>query len=212
MGAGGGRLSPDIKINNLQGAKYLISAIFGAGGDVDPEVMGALETVLEMLFDMAQSEKERIQEQAVLELRYGLKDGKYRTLREISPVLGNVSVQRVSQIQNKALRRLRHPSYSRCLKDFLRPATEREATGALSPYRRHMRERKIKKPADRLEGAILKLAQALDTSRLSEIPQDENLRIIEALQVLQEKANAAHEHLSGAKPVQEADFQERQQP
>lgn len=81
----------------------------------------------------------------------------------------------------------------------------------LSPYRRHMRKRKIKKPADRLEGAILKLAQALDTSRLSEIPQDENLRIIEALQVLQEKANASLEHLSGAKPVQETDFQERQQ-
>ena len=69
-----------------------------------------------------------------------------------------------------------------------------------------MGERKIKKPADRLEGAILKLAQALDTSRLSEIPQDENMRIIEALQVLQEKANVAHEKLYGGKPVQATDF------
>jgi hypothetical protein len=202
---------------NSECASYLLADIFGEpiSGRIEPLELKETETLESVLQTLSE------QEQLVLELRYGLKDGRPRRLREISPALGNVTVQRVSQINNKALRKLRHPSRSRRLKDFLKPVAQSTAASEPevvltpryhSPYQRCMRERKIKKPVDRLEGAILKLAQALDTSRLSEIPQDENLRIIEALQVLQEKANAAHEHLSGAKPVQETDFQERQQP
>lgn len=56
-------------------------------------------------------------EQRVLELRYGLKGGVPRTLEEVGAVF-SVTRERVRQIEAKALRKLRHPSRSRKLKDF----------------------------------------------------------------------------------------------
>jgi len=57
-------------------------------------------------------------EQRVLELRFGLEDGRSRTLEEVGKEF-NVGRGRIQQIEAKALRRLRHPSRSRRLKDYL---------------------------------------------------------------------------------------------
>ena len=60
------------------------------------------------------SERER----EVLELRFGLKDGKDHTLEEVSRYF-DVTRERIRQIEAKALRKLRHPSRSRQLRDYL---------------------------------------------------------------------------------------------
>ncbi len=57
-------------------------------------------------------------EAKVLRLRYGLDDGKARTLEEVGKEF-NVTRERIRQIEAKALRKLRHPSRSKRLKDFL---------------------------------------------------------------------------------------------
>ncbi len=57
-------------------------------------------------------------EAKVLELRFGLRDGRQRTLEEVGKEF-NVTRVRIRQIESKALRKLRHPSRSRKLKDFL---------------------------------------------------------------------------------------------
>ena len=57
-------------------------------------------------------------EQKVLRLRFGLDDGKPRTLEEVGKEF-NVTRERIRQIEAKALRRLRHPSNSKQLKDYL---------------------------------------------------------------------------------------------
>ncbi|MBN2547712.1 MAG: sigma-70 family RNA polymerase sigma factor [Anaerolineales bacterium] len=61
------------------------------------------------------SERER----QVLELRFGLIDGKDHTLEEVGQYF-NVTRERIRQIESKALRKLRHPTRSRQLRDFLR--------------------------------------------------------------------------------------------
>ncbi|HEY8393344.1 MAG TPA: RNA polymerase sigma factor RpoD [Thermaerobacter sp.] len=68
-----------------------------------------LEDVLHTLTD---------REQKVLRLRFGLDDGRQRTLEEVGQVFG-VTRERIRQIEAKALRKLRHPSRSKKLKDFL---------------------------------------------------------------------------------------------
>jgi len=68
-----------------------------------------LEDVLETLTD---------REKKVLVLRFGLEDGRSRTLEEVGQKFG-VTRERIRQIEAKALRKLRHPSRSRKLKDFL---------------------------------------------------------------------------------------------
>ena len=57
-------------------------------------------------------------ERNVIKLRFGLDDGKTRTLEEVGKEF-NVTRERIRQIEAKALRKLRHPSRSRKLKDFL---------------------------------------------------------------------------------------------
>ncbi|HXD11921.1 MAG TPA: sigma-70 family RNA polymerase sigma factor, partial [Anaerolineales bacterium] len=57
-------------------------------------------------------------EREVLELRFGLKDGKDHTLEEVSSFF-EVTRERIRQIEAKALRKLRHPSRSRQLRDYL---------------------------------------------------------------------------------------------
>ena len=57
-------------------------------------------------------------EQKVLRLRFGLDDGRPRTLQEVGRQF-NVTRERIRQIEAKALRKLRHPSRSKKLKDYL---------------------------------------------------------------------------------------------
>ena len=60
------------------------------------------------------SERER----EVLEMRFGLNDGKDHTLEEVGRSFG-VTRERIRQIEAKALRKLRHPSRSKSLRDYL---------------------------------------------------------------------------------------------
>ncbi len=57
-------------------------------------------------------------EQKVLRLRFGLDDGHPRTLEEVGREF-NVTRERIRQIEAKALRKLRHPSRSKKLRDYL---------------------------------------------------------------------------------------------
>ena len=57
-------------------------------------------------------------EQKVLRLRFGLDDGRARTLEEVGKEF-NVTRERIRQIEAKALRKLRHPSRSKKLRDYL---------------------------------------------------------------------------------------------
>ena len=57
-------------------------------------------------------------EKKVLMLRFGLEDGRPRTLEEVGKEF-NVTRERIRQIEAKALRKLRHPSRSKKLRDYL---------------------------------------------------------------------------------------------
>ena len=57
-------------------------------------------------------------EEKVLKLRFGLEDGNPKTLEEVGKEF-NVTRERIRQIEAKALRKLRHPTRSKKLKDFL---------------------------------------------------------------------------------------------
>ena len=70
----------------------------------------------EQLEDVLDTLTER--ERKVLRLRFGLDDGRARTLEEVGQVFG-VTRERIRQIEAKALRKLRHPSRSKKLKDYL---------------------------------------------------------------------------------------------
>jgi len=59
-----------------------------------------------------------VRERQVLELRFGLADGQSHTLDEVSAYY-NVTRERIRQIEAKALRKLRHPAYTRLLKDYI---------------------------------------------------------------------------------------------
>ncbi len=76
----------------------------------------AVALLKEQLMDVLNTLTPR--EAKVLRLRYGLDDGKARTLEEVGKEF-NVTRERIRQIEAKALRKLRHPSRSKKLKDFL---------------------------------------------------------------------------------------------
>lgn len=81
-----------------------------------PAEAAAFTLLKEQLSEVLETLTER--EQKVLRLRFGLEDGRARTLEEVGKEF-NVTRERIRQIEAKALRKLRHPSRSRKLKDYL---------------------------------------------------------------------------------------------
>lgn len=86
------------------------------GEAMDPEDNASYEMLKTELEDVLETLTDR--EENVLRLRFGLDDGRQRTLEDVGKVFG-VTRERIRQIEAKALRKLRHPSRSKQLKDFL---------------------------------------------------------------------------------------------
>ena len=84
--------------------------------NMSPEDFTIHEMLKEEIGDVLLTLTER--EEQVLRLRFGLDDGSPKTLEEVGQMFG-VTRERIRQIEVKALRKLRHPSRSRKLKDFL---------------------------------------------------------------------------------------------
>ncbi|MBI4388519.1 MAG: sigma-70 family RNA polymerase sigma factor, partial [Candidatus Omnitrophica bacterium] len=83
---------------------------------VSPANATAYSMLKEQMTDVLETLTER--EEKVLRLRFGIGDGYPRTLEEVGQIF-NVTRERVRQIEAKALRKLRHPTRSRKLKNFL---------------------------------------------------------------------------------------------
>ncbi len=81
-----------------------------------PAEAAAFTLLKEQLIDVLDTLTDR--EEKVLRLRFGLDDGRARTLEEVGKEF-NVTRERIRQIEAKALRKLRHPSRSKKLKDYL---------------------------------------------------------------------------------------------
>jgi len=81
-----------------------------------PAEAAAFMMLKEQLVDVLDTLTDR--EEKVLRLRFGLDDGRARTLEEVGKEF-NVTRERIRQIESKALRKLRHPSRSKKLKDYL---------------------------------------------------------------------------------------------
>lgn len=84
--------------------------------DAKPEVNKEMAPIEDQIDEVFSSLSPR--EQRVLQLRFGLEDGRGRNLEEVGKEFG-VTRERIRQIEAKALRKLRHPSRSRKLKDYL---------------------------------------------------------------------------------------------
>ncbi len=82
----------------------------------EPAEAASYMLLKEQLMDVLKTLTPR--EEKVLKLRFGLEDGRTRTLEEVGKEF-NVTRERIRQIEAKALRKLRHPSRSKRLKDFL---------------------------------------------------------------------------------------------
>ena len=115
----------------LRSAEEPVSLDGPASGDEDSSQLGDFIEDVDALepLDAASNEmlREQVQhslaalserERQVLELRFGLIDGKDHTLEEVSRYF-NVTRERIRQIEAKALRKLRHPTRSRLLRDYL---------------------------------------------------------------------------------------------
>ncbi len=82
----------------------------------EPSEAASFTLLKEQLVDVLSTLTPR--EEKVLRLRFGIEDGRTRTLEEVGKEF-NVTRERIRQIEAKALRKLRHPSRSKKLKDFL---------------------------------------------------------------------------------------------
>ena len=82
----------------------------------EPAEAASFTLLKEQLADVLKTLTPR--EEKVLRLRFGLEDGRPRTLEEVGKEF-NVTRERIRQIEAKALRKLRHPSRSKKLRDFL---------------------------------------------------------------------------------------------
>ena len=82
----------------------------------EPSEAASFTLLKEQLVDVLSTLPPR--EVKVLKLRFGIEDGRTRTLEEVGKEF-NVTRERIRQIEAKALRKLRHPSRSKKLKDFL---------------------------------------------------------------------------------------------
>lgn len=101
----------------------LMGAIFGENDlgyrpyivveDESKRRIGLTETIQEVLMTLS------FKQRKALELRFGLLDGRSRTLKEVGRELSMVTPERARQIEARALRRLRHPSRSRYLRQFI---------------------------------------------------------------------------------------------
>jgi RNA polymerase primary sigma factor len=136
----GKRLNPEIqhrleisaqKVNRIMRSAEDTVSLEGPIGDEDSSLLGDFIEDEDAPSPMDAAAREMLREQVktiltelsdrereVLELRFGLLDGKDHTLDEVS-LYFNVTRERVRQIEAKALRKLRHPSRSRLLKDYL---------------------------------------------------------------------------------------------
>ena len=85
-------------------------------GASEPSEAASFTLLKEQLMDVLSTLTPR--EEKVLKLRFGIEDGRTRTLEEVGKEF-NVTRERIRQIEAKALRKLRHPSRSRKLKDYL---------------------------------------------------------------------------------------------
>lgn len=85
-------------------------------GASEPSEAASYTLLKEQLMDVLSTLTPR--EEKVLKLRFGIEDGRARTLEEVGKEF-NVTRERIRQIEAKALRKLRHPSRSKKLKDFL---------------------------------------------------------------------------------------------
>jgi len=85
-------------------------------GASEPSEAASFTLLKEQLVDVLSTLTPR--EEKVLKLRFGIEDGRSRTLEEVGKEF-NVTRERIRQIEAKALRKLRHPSRSKKLKDFL---------------------------------------------------------------------------------------------
>ena len=83
---------------------------------ISPEEAASNMMLRKQIFEVLETLTER--ESKVLILRFGLEDGRPRTLEEVGDIF-HVTRERIRQIEAKALRKLRHPSRSKKLKDFL---------------------------------------------------------------------------------------------
>ena len=83
---------------------------------IAPSEAASQQLLKEQVLDVLHTLNDR--EARVLQLRFGLEDGRGRTLEEVGRQFG-VTRERIRQIEAKALRKLRHPSRSRKLRDFL---------------------------------------------------------------------------------------------
>jgi RNA polymerase primary sigma factor len=81
-----------------------------------PSEAASYQLLKEQVHDVLHTLSDR--EARVLQLRFGLEDGRGRTLEEVGRDFG-VTRERIRQIEAKALRKLRHPSRSKKLRDFL---------------------------------------------------------------------------------------------